>query len=304
MAQYNLDTLDINTDTGSTLAADLNNWVPAVLSNHSGSTAPTYATPGMLWADTTAANIVYKVRGASAFRPAFQLDDTNGVARVALDADGDSYLVSDTDDVIRAVISGSEVARINSAGLRLNGDTLTGIADVDDIESGTAGQILDAAVLGEVVLASAYAETASDLSTTTQIPTDATIPQSTEGSEALTVTLTRVSDASRIRLQGHFLAGASSIPSGAGFGMTIAVFQDSSADAIFATTATIGGTDFIESIPFDFEIANAATGSTTFKVRFGINTSGTAYINRRSTISDLFSTVGKSTLRVTEFVRS
>jgi hypothetical protein len=176
---------------------------------------------------------------------------------------------------------------------------VSGIAATADLVSGTAGKLVDAASLGERCLVSSYAETADTFTTTTQIPTDGTIPQNTEGGEILTASITRKSASSRIRVSGTFLVASS-----AASVMTVAVFQDSSADAIYATPAAIHSANFVQTVSFSFEIATAATGSTTFKVRVGPNTSVTGYVNRNSVTSDMHGTAGLSTLRVEEIART
>lgn len=52
MAQSPFPVLDPNVDTGTSLAGHLNNWAPAVLSQHSGTGRPSYAVAGTIWYDT------------------------------------------------------------------------------------------------------------------------------------------------------------------------------------------------------------------------------------------------------------
>lgn len=58
MTQYQLPTIDANTNTGADLATFLNSWNPAVVSNHSGTSRPSYALPGTLWVYTGTINEV------------------------------------------------------------------------------------------------------------------------------------------------------------------------------------------------------------------------------------------------------
>ena len=90
MTQTNFGTIDPNTKSGTQLAADLNAWRDSVHSQHLGGTAPSYITAGMVWSDNTTANYVtYQYDGAQSI-PLYQIDATNNVARVALDADEDT----------------------------------------------------------------------------------------------------------------------------------------------------------------------------------------------------------------------
>lgn len=52
MTQYNPPVIDPNVDTGTSLSGIINNWVPAVISNHAGNGRPTYAVAGTIWYDT------------------------------------------------------------------------------------------------------------------------------------------------------------------------------------------------------------------------------------------------------------
>jgi hypothetical protein len=51
--QFDFGTIDPNVETGSELAADLNQWRTALHSTHGGVARPAYAAPGMLWLDQT-----------------------------------------------------------------------------------------------------------------------------------------------------------------------------------------------------------------------------------------------------------
>lgn len=52
MAQHDFQTINPATYSGSDLAADLNSWVAAVISQHSGTSRPSYITAGMPWYDS------------------------------------------------------------------------------------------------------------------------------------------------------------------------------------------------------------------------------------------------------------
>ena len=117
MAQYALNDFSLVTDDGNTLVADLNAWYPALHSMHLGSSDPSYAVQGMMYPNSTSADLLYNVRGASAFSPAFQLDDTNGIVRVALDADLDTYISAATDDEIMFRTGGTNRLKVTDNGI-------------------------------------------------------------------------------------------------------------------------------------------------------------------------------------------
>jgi len=116
MSQADWGTINPDTKSGTALASDLDDFKSAVHTMHSGSTAPSYVATWMLWADTTAANAVYRAYDGAQSVPVFQIDAANNVARCAIDSDGDSYLASPSDDQFRFVVGGVTTAYVNAAG--------------------------------------------------------------------------------------------------------------------------------------------------------------------------------------------
>jgi hypothetical protein len=92
--------------------------------------------------------------------------------------------------------------------------------------------------------ARACAEYSANADLTMVIPSDDTIPQSTEGTEILTATITLKSTNSRVRAYFSGICGGSATIDGA-----VALFQDSGVNALFATPAVING-GFVTPIDF------------------------------------------------------
>ena len=131
----------------------------------------------------------------------------------------------------------------------------------------------------------------------TVIPYDDTIPQSTEGDEVITVTITPTSASNRLRIE--FDAGQASINS-TGRVMS-ALFQDSTANALAATSEGFGGTAYDSfSLRLSYEMAAGTTSATTFKVRVGATSGTIAYVNSNGSGSRIFGGVAAARLRVTE----
>jgi len=107
MSQSDFGTINPSTKSGTDLATDLNNFRTAQNTMHSGTTAPTYIATGMIWANSTTSNLIYNAYDGTDSIPVFVLDATNNVARVALDADRDTYIASATDDVMAFIVGGS-----------------------------------------------------------------------------------------------------------------------------------------------------------------------------------------------------
>lgn len=130
----------------------------------------------------------------------------------------------------------------------------------------------------------------------TNIPTDNTIPQNTEGNEVITATITPTSATNRLKIEFDACQVASSA---AGYAIA-ALFQDTTANALksgimfFAAGASSGS-----SMRLVYEMATGTTSATTFKVRVGAN-SGTLYVNGDNTGGGIFGGVASATLCVTE----
>ena len=117
---------------------------------------------------------------------------------------------------------------------------------------------------------STYASNA-DLSTT--IPNDDTIPQNTEGTEVVSVSITPTSSTSTIEVEFRAMGsgGASAL-------ITAALFKDSGANALQVTTAVAGSTILPQGVSLLYQESAGSTSSRTYKIRVGMN-SGTCRLN-------------------------
>lgn len=91
MAQGTIGTLDATVDTGTTLASKLNTWRAALHSNHSGSSAPSYAVAGMTWLDTASAPIwVFKVYDGTDWISKYEINITANMITIVNHGSGDA----------------------------------------------------------------------------------------------------------------------------------------------------------------------------------------------------------------------
>ena len=109
--------------------------------------------------------------------------------------------------------------------------------------------------------------------TSVAIPTDNTIPQNTEGAEFFTVAITPTSATSKLLILVNAVMGNTP-----GQWPTIALFQDSTVNAlaaatVFQVTGSAGNTLSIQHF-----MTSGTTSATTFKMRFGLG-SGQALMN-------------------------
>lgn len=110
----------------------------------------------------------------------------------------------------------------------------------------------------------AYAEYTTNASLTTTIPNDDTIPQNTEGTQILSVSLTPKSTTSRVRLRfSGQVAAASAVT------VAAAMFSSASANALRATMVTTGGTDQAGILAMEYEYVPGTTSALTYSVRVG-----------------------------------
>lgn len=132
-------------------------------------------------------------------------------------------------------------------------------------DSGTVIQTVEATPV------TAYSNTAAS------IPIDDTIPQITEGTELITVTITPQDATSRLEIECNIASMATS----GSTATVLALFQDAIADAIaVATTETTTGIQ--KSLSLRHEMLAGTTAAITFSVRIG-PAGGTLYLNGTST---------------------
>jgi hypothetical protein len=178
--------------------------------------------------------------------------------------------------------------------LRLNGST-SGYTEIDapavagsntlvlPTGNGSSGQVLSTNGSGALSWRNAKAVQLVSTSTgaygsgTTTVPLDDTIPQNTEGTEFMTLAMTPTDSSNKLVIQ--VLAQHTSETTDRF--ITGALFQDSTANALAASTfycvtATATGIIYIQHI-----MTAGTTSSTTFKYRAGLNNTGTTSFNGR-----------------------
>lgn len=140
-----------------------------------------------------------------------------------------------------------------------------------------------------------YAEVAANTAYTTTIPLDDTIPQSSEGSEIVTASITLSSTSSRLRVTFSGMVGDSA----GSLHVILAVFQDSGTDAIFAKAMHHASATVTYPLDFVFEYSPATTSAITIKVRAGPSSAATIRFNGNSS-GRYFGGVSKAALVLQE----
>lgn len=130
--------------------------------------------------------------------------------------------------------------------------------------------------------------------TAVALPFDNTIPQNTEGLEIFNQNFTPVSASGVITIEGQVTASASSD----GLTPCLALFQDTTANAIAAFGSLNTNNSGITTFPFRYEVSSASTALRAYKGRIG-TTSGTCYVNG-SSVERKYGGVGVSSFRLSE----
>ncbi len=111
---------------------------------------------------------------------------------------------------------------------------------------------------------------------TVAIPNDNTIPQNTEGTQFMTLAITPTNASNKLKIEVVLF-----LESAVGNERTVALFQDSTANALAAGSAhNFSGEGHF--IAFTHYMTAGTISATTFKVRAGAETTGTTTFNGQS----------------------
>lgn len=136
---------------------------------------------------------------------------------------------------------------------------------------------------------------------TTTTPFDDTIPQITEGNEYMTLAITPKNTANILKIEVNI--GLLSSTAAAGNVLTIALFQDATANALAAiTTAIISVTSAVVGggQKLTHTMSAGTTSSTTFRVRIGASAAGTTTFNGTAG-GRIYGGVMASSITITEY---
>ena len=123
---------------------------------------------------------------------------------------------------------------------------------------------------------SVTSSTGSVATGTTIIPDDDTVPQNTEGDEYLSLAITPNNTNNILEIEVVIAA----ITNGGGSGvMTLALFQDSTANALQCVQQTFSAAGLRQNMVLRYKMTAGTTSATTFKVRVGADVAGTTTLN-------------------------
>lgn len=160
----------------------------------------------------------------------------------------------------------------------------------------TIGQVLIPGNMYNGALVQAVNTTSSAVATgTTTIPFDDTIPQNTEGTEFMTLAITPKSTTNILVIMICAQMSYSIVSN-----LTMALFQDTTANALSAISHTIAGNTYVTPMQLVYTMAAGTTSSTTFKMRAGANGAGTVTFNGTGG-TRIFNTIAKSSIVILEY---
>ncbi|MHB8084280.1 MAG: virulence factor Pgp3 [Dehalococcoidia bacterium] len=137
-------------------------------------------------------------------------------------------------------------------------------------------------------------ETGAVASGSTTTPLDNTIPQITEGDEYMTLAITPTSASNKLFIQISFMFAANAARTA-----VVALFKDTTVDALAASLQTTAGADIPVSCSFSHYMTAGVTTSITFRVRAGVTSSATLTFNGANG-SRLLGGVMASSITITE----
>jgi len=154
--------------------------------------------------------------------------------------------------------------------------------------------------IGKQIAQVQYFQTGAVATGTTKIPLDDTIPQITEGDQYMSLSITPQNAASTLEinivLNGNENADTSDL-------ITVALFKDSVANAIAATSTPCSGLGWgPTNLVFTHRISAGSTSEQTFTVRAGLNTASTFVFNGGDGTGRKFGGVLASSIKITEYL--
>ena len=196
--------------------------------------------------------------------------------------------------------NGLTIDGLNIKDSKLNTNNSVVTNNITDLAVTTAkindSAVTSAKVATGVAVQVAFSNSSAVATGTTTIPQDDTIPQITEGTEFLTVSITPKSATNNLVIQVNLMASYS-VATGV---IIVALFQDSTANALAVSSAYQTTATGNLQIPLIFSMPAGTTSSTTFRVRAGSNSAGTFTLNGSSGARQ-YGTASKSSIVVTEY---
>jgi hypothetical protein len=198
---------------------------------------------------------------------------TGTITFPAAPVDGMTVTFSSTQQITALTLSGNGKTIVSAVTLLPANQATTYVYRLSNTSwypmTNVATAITRAALPSGTVLQVQMTESGALATSSAIIPLDDTIPQITEGTEYMTVTITPTSASSTLYIQVTMMISNS----GPNY-RTIALFQDSTANAL-ASVGTAASANWPVVQTFTHKMTAGTTSATTFRVRYGTDTSST-----------------------------
>jgi hypothetical protein len=305
-----------------------NDGKKALLNHHKGSVAPSYAEAGLLWLDDAAtpwalkiydgtdwikiadvnatANTVTPYLGASALKLLGYASDTGSANAYAvapapaISAYGAGQMVVLKPGNANTGASTLAVSGLSATAVKMQDgtDTPSGVLKSTGVyilvHNGTNFTVLNPTMAQGGLVDTAVATYATSTGMSTALPRDDTVPQSSEGTEILSASLTPKSSTNKVRVSFTGFGSPNSAVA-----ISAALFIDSTASALTATSTSFAAADTHSVISFMFEHTPGDTNAHTYKVRVGPSSGAIIRMNGNSA-GRYFGGIAACTLRIEE----
>ena len=188
---------------------------------------------------------------------------------------------------------GVKISELTSAG------TLAGTEKIPCVDSGT--QYTTPAdmkrYMSGLAVQTIYTADSAAASGSTTTPYDNTIPQNTEGNQFLSATITPTNASNIIEIEAELMLCENS---NTGDVVTVALFQDSTADALKAVSGTKEQGLFADMVRIFHRMTAGTTSATTFKIRAGMDIGQINFNSSAGGATRLYGGVAGSYIKITE----
>ena len=207
---------------------------------------------------------------------AVQYDSGNTIFQMLSPAATSSptFPVVDTTELVKDPTTATKRMRIDVGAVSASTTRVLSMPD-NDVDLADLATFLTADDVYDRLADHQYTSSNTAASSTTAIPFDDTIPQSSEGTQLTTVSITP-KNASNI-LEIDFFCPLISTDS-ASKKATFSLFQDSTANALNTVTQEIAASSQPSFITLKHKMSAGTTSATTFKIRFGCDDTSTCYV--------------------------
>ncbi len=225
---------------------------------------------------------------------------------IKVDADKLNNPAADGTDVVTLITQRSTTLATDSNGTPANALALATVtvtngavsianADITERRVQAGAETSPASIMPGALVQVAANSTTAVSTGTTLIPLDDTIPQITEGDQYMTQAITPKSSTNLLVNEATIMLSNSAVTQH----MCVALFQDSTANALAAVDHYEASADGPMVITLRHTMTAGTTSATTFRIRAGANNAGTTTFNGRSA-GRLYGAITKSSMTITE----